>query len=716
MDGRIGWREWSTVDPLFLAGVPDAARPQGNNGTKTKREFLDIITAFDIETSRVPNHEQSVCYHWQMQIGLESDTIRGRELWQFRSMLDKFVKVIPKGKTLIIYVHNLSYEFHFLRAVFPEWGADDVFSLKPRKPVKVKAYGGRIEFRCSYALTNMSLGEWTKKMGVEHQKLDGDDFDYSAIRYPWTPMTDRQLDYCQNDVVGLVEALTKQLEIYGDTLATIPLTSTGYVRRDVKRTMRNWSYYGLQAVQPSDEVYVALREAFRGGDTHANRYYAGVILSGVYSADKSSAYPDACVNYEFPMGSFRPAIRKTIAWVNSLQKLHRALLMRLRFTVLRLRDDYDPCPYISFAKVRGVKVWECRLDNGRVLYAPSAETTITDIDWEIIKNQYVWDNVEVLDLWETRYGFLPDVLRDLIISYYEDKTRLKDVEGQEVYYGKAKALLNSIYGLQAQDPCKSNTVYDPDNPDLFSVEEGDIPALLAKSRRQPYGTYQWGVWCTAIARRELRTMITAAGDRFVYCDTDSVKYVGGIDSTLDKYNGRKIKQSKGSGAYADDPAGTRHYMGVFEFDGHYDRFVTLGAKKYAYEDDKGLHITVAGVGKRKGAEELKAAGGLEAFRPAVWDMTPSGRYRRDAEGNKILLEGMVFRAAGGTEAVYNDHTNMELDIDGHKLYVGPNIYLRESTYTLGVTTDYLEIIQNAELVRGIIHERNIKKALSRGKK
>jgi hypothetical protein len=153
-------------------------------------------------------------------------------------------------------------------------------------------------------------------------------------------------------------------------------------------------------------------------------------------------------------------------------------------------------------------------------------------------------------------------------------------------------------------------------------------------------------------------------------------------------------------------------MGVFEDDGYYNRFVTLGAKKYAYEDKKGLHITVAGVGKKKGALELEAAGGREASGPAKGERDERGRILKDKQGQRILKHGIVFRAAGGTEAVYNDHVNLELTIDGHKLVIGPNLCLKPSTYTLGVADDYERILQCTDVVRDIIHNRNIKKTLS----
>ena len=107
-------------------------------------------------------------------------------------------------------------------------------------------------------------------------------------------------------------------------------------------------------------------------------------------------------------------------------------------------------------------------------------------------------------------------------------------------------------------------------------------------------------------------------------------------------------------------------MGVLEEDERCRAFVTLGAKKYAYEDLEGkLHITVAGVIKKAGALEMEKKGGIEAFRP-----------------------DFVFTEAGGLEAVYNDTEYGTVSIDGHDLRITANVYLKPSTYTLGITNEY----------------------------
>lgn len=187
-----------------------------------------------------------------------------------------------------------------------------------------------------------------------------------------------------------------------------------------------------------------------------------------------------------------------------------------------------------------------------------------------------------------------------------------------------------------------------------------------------------GVYVTAWSRAELQAGLSLAGHRAVYCDTDSVKYLGEVDWT--EYNKERVAASTESGAHATDPKGTEHYMGVFEAEKAYKTFATLGAKKYAYTyEDGSLGITIAGVGKKKGATELQRAGGLEAFR-----------------------NGFTFTDAGGLESVYNDEPGSRwLEIDGHQWEIGPNIYLRPSTYTLGQTEDYIRLLKDPGLLDAI---------------
>ena len=670
----------------------------GNPGMRNRPRYLDLVTAFDIESSRLPDIEQSVMYVWQWQFGPDC-LIMGRTWEQFLELADLIRQVLRiafgSKARLVVWVHNLSYEFQFLRGIYP-FCSDEVFVMERRKIAKCNMLDA-LELRCSYIHSNMSLDQFTKKMGCQIRKLTGT-FDYDKIRYPWTHLTPDELAYCVHDVQALVEAITREMELDGDTLATIPMTSTGYVRRDAKAAMRSVPAFRswISPQLPSFPVYLALREAFRGGNTHANRFYSKQILENVHSVDRSSSYPDVLVNCQFPVTEFvyRGPISLDRLEVNT--KVHlKAALIRIRIWGLELADPWIGCPYLTKDKSR--RIVNGVYDNGRVLSADYLETTLTDIDYWILKSQYVWMKAEIGESWFARYGYLPDAFRDLINDYYQKKTELKGDDTQRVFYEKIKNKINALYGMCAQNPVKENILFASpaevqrwyaDHPEFEAPAPGSnyIPddsktpeELLDKYNRRAFLVYQWGVWVTAHARRELQEMIDLAGDNFVYTDTDSVKYLGDLDMT--EYNDRIRARSLSNGAYAVDSKGNTHYMGVYEQEHDYDLFTTLGAKKYAYEIDGKAYVTCAGVNKALGAAELQRSGGVRAFK-----------------------DGLVFRDAGGTESVYNDNVDMWIQRDGHRLHITDNVVIRPSEYTLGLTEEYKMLLHRAELMRQLHRE------------
>lgn len=338
--------------------------------------------------------------------------------------------------------------------------------------------------------------------------------------------------------------------------------------------------------------------------------------------------------------------------------------MRVTLTNPRLKDKYYGCPYLPRDKCRNIR--KGVYDNGRILQADYLETTLTDIDFKILIDQYEFDDFVAMEVAHARYGKLPPALIDMTIKYFEYKTELKDVEGQELHYMKSKNKLNSVYGMMVQDPVKQSILFEYDD---FIEQEDDRQELLEKHNKRAFLAYQWGVWVTAYARYGLEEGIKLAGDGFVYCDTDSVKYIGNIDWS--KYNDKMLKIAKKNGAFATDPKGNIHYMGIFEDEGEYEKFATLGAKKYCFVKNGKTHTTIAGVTKRKGGQELEKFGGIDAFKP-----------------------GFIFVEAGGTEAVYNDKPDItELTFEGKTIPITSNIVIKDSSYTLGITAEYERLLE-----------------------
>jgi len=663
----------------WFSSLPVQRRAAGNPGTKKKIKYKDIITAFDIETTRIKKIEQSIMYVWAWQFG-KKYTVLGRTWEQFVIFRKNLAKSLKEEEHLCTFVHNLSYEFQFLRGIYA-FEKEEVFAIDSRKVLKL-TMDECIEMRCSYIHSNMSLAEYTNKMGAEHAKLDGKEFDYTIERYPWTELTQKQLQYVTHDVLGLVESIEIEMAHDKDNLYTFPLTSTGYVRRDAKQAMRQVSHTYVCNQLPEFKTYQLCREAFRGGNTHANRYYAGYVIHNVKSADRSSSYPDVLCNCQFPVSAFFHAggipYNELLELINVRKK---AVLMRVTMSNVRLRDKFWGAPYLSRDKCRNIQ--GALYDNGRILQADYLETTITDIDFKIILSEYDFDDFVPFDVAHARYGNLPPPLIAEIIKYYIAKTELKNVDGEEIFYMKSKNKINSIYGMMAQDPVKQTIDFINDE---FITRNENPEQILTASNKKAFLCYQWGVWVTAWARFRLEEGIRLAADGFLYCDTDSVKYTGEIDWT--KYNKLRITDSKQSKAFAKDKKGVIYYMGVYESEGEYYEFSTLGAKKYCYREtqESELKVTIAGVTKKKGGKELEKAGGIDAFKPGFIFGREGG-----TEQGEIIKEG-----AGGTEAIYNDKPEITTYIiEGKEINITANVVLKPSTYTLGITAEYERLLDIA---------------------
>ena len=347
---------------------------------------------------------------------------------------------------------------------------------------------------------------------------------------------------------------------------------------------------------------------------------------------------------------------------------------------VKLKDPTWGCPYIPLDKCRDiVKHDSYIIDNGRIVECDELTITITDVDWNIISSEYDCET-EMLVCYTARYDYLPEDFRALVRKLFADKTSLKDVD--DYLYGKQKNKFNALYGMTAQDPGKESYYYDRETSDIWNIDEKELDDILSESRHTMFLVYQWGVWCTAHARFALELGIRNvhdSGDMFVYCDTDSVKYVGD-NTSWDILNNKIEEKSRENGGVAKDKNGVEHILGVYEHDGEYTKFCTMGAKKYCYVEKGEFHITVAGVPKKAGAAEmLNSAGG-------------------DVEkAMKLFSPGYIFHA-GKLESLYNDlKTPITYNYKGEKLTITNNIVLRPTTYELCYGDDYAKLLQSLDV-------------------
>lgn len=667
----------------ILPREPKAKKPSNKANT-----YVNEISAFDIETSRLdlsqdPNSHDyhAFMYIWQWQLG-DDVTIMGRSWTGFQTLVQLIANALyeisedqnlPEIPRHVCWIHNAAHEFAFLTGIYP-FKDTEGFYRDVRKPIWFSMYNV-IEFRCSYLQTNMSLKALTKRYGVK-EKLSGQLFDYDKVRFPWDPLTDYELEYAGTDVQSLVQAMRIRMEKDGDNLQTIPLTSTGYVRRDVRQALKPL-FLQIRDILPQEQEYRLLRRAFRGGNTHCSKSYSGKILENVYSYDMVSCYPAMQLTKQYPMSKFRFLDdRLSLDRILRFLKLNYAVVGLYEFTNIRLKRKKEPIPYISLSRTESINF---RCDNGRLLYADFSRMALTEIDLEIILRQYDYDMIDVKSAMVAQKGPLPEEYKDVIRRYYANKTTLKSSEDpdEQYLYFKSKSLLNAVYGMSAQDPIHSDIKY---NDGVWTVSGYDRPAEeINKVLMKAKFPYQWGVYTTAYARQALQEGIDLAGKQMVYCDTDSIKTLGPVD--IDRINGERMKRAKISGGVARDRKGHDHYIGIFEYEGTYDRFVSCGAKRYAYEQDGEMHITVAGVTKQINEKTgipfaVEELGCLENFK-----------------------EGMTWVKAGGIAAVYNDHDDFNYTdpASGNQLRITSNVALVPSTYEMTFETDYKKILYEMDL-------------------
>ena len=669
------------------------------------------VIAYDPEISSEDYNDNyypgAVVYIWM--IGINDTVLYGRELDELPEALE-LLRSHATGKPTV-YIHNASYDFQFLRNVLH---ITDVFARTVRKPMKFEA--NDIEFRCSYMLTRLSLDSWAKSHKLKFKKQKGL-LDYDVLRSPLTPLTDDQLKYCEFDILVMYEGLKKYLSKY-EEVEKIPLTQTGEVRKVVRELFKgnNGYLFKITGLQPKTaNEYKRLKAVFAGGETHGNRFNVGKIHEKCGSFDKTSDYPYQMLAEKYPMSKFTATTKD----LRFMQPDKFAYMIELTYHNIKVKT---PSTYIS--KSHCICVRNGKFDNGRIVSADMIAICITEQDYQTISEMYDYDPVDyerdVIAVFRSRKQYLPKQLILYILQLYRNKTMLKGIDEKYDLYCKSKEYINAMFGMCCTDICLPDVFYHDNtwNPEdyvmeMHKAEDGHIKSReellqetldeLQEKFYKNFLAYQWGVWITAYARRELMRAINHCGMDEIYHDTDSVKCINyekylEYFSKEDEIMDEKLKKMCGfydidfelTRPKRDNGEGERAPLGHWEWEGIYDRFVTLGAKKYAYENlrepdgsvkekNRGIHVTVSGVPKEQGSKLLKK---LEDFKKGfVFD--------RESCGRKLLT--------------YLDGCNPLVTLpDGYKVKHKYAINMRNNSYTLGLSSDLEIMIKELNEQKGFL--------------
>lgn len=682
-------------DPEFKAWMLFNAVSRAEKVTKKTRkktiEYFNCPCSFDIETSSWMNNgvEEATMYLWA--VDLNGALFYGRTWQQFLTLCDMLTKVLNLSvdKRIVIYVHNLAYEFQWMQRLF-KW--DSVFAREPRKPMKAVTTSG-IEFRCSYVLSGYSLAKVADNL-TSHtiEKLVGD-LDYNLIRTSETEITPEEMGYMRNDVLIVEYFISEEMTRNGD-ITKIPLTATGYVRRTLRdrafpkgvnpKMTKYYNKMQMLKIKSADE-YHALMRAFAGGFTHASPLHVGNVLNNVSSIDFNSSYPAVLVNYKYPMGSAVYRESPSAEWVENAFADY-CCIADFEFINIRPRVLWDNP--ISFSKCWKTSNASC--NNGRVHSADLLCITATNVDYEVWEKFYEWDAVKIYNVYRYYKSYLPREFIETVRDLYKFKTTLKGVPGKEAEYMHSKGQLNSMYG------CCVTSIISPEvefNGEWKS-EPPDIDEKLKEYNETQTRTlfYPWGVFVTAYARRNLFYGILEFKSDYIYADTDSIKCLNYEKHReyVDRYNRQCIELSKECCrhfGFPDDTfspktsKGVPKPLGIWDYEGEYSQFKCLGAKRYLVEKEGKYTLTVAGLNKKTATPYMEQHGN-------IFDFFDDEMYIPPEYSGKLIHTYIDAPQHG----VVTDYTGKQSE-----WYEETSCHLRPGHYSLQIAKDYKEFLEKMKL-------------------
>lgn len=628
---------------------------------------------------------------WQCSIN--DWVLYGRELKGFLDLLEYIENKIG-GAELHIWIHNISYEYQFLREII---SFTDKFFTEARKPLNLKK--DNIIFRCSYRLTNMSLAKWGEQIGVE--KAVGD-LDYHALYTPLTKLSEKQLNYCETDIRVMTAGIRNYLKEYHH-IKDIPFTQTGIPRRDIKKLgakVKGFTRKVAKMQPKTAEDWKVFHAVYAGGLTLCNPDKAGYIIQahtpGVMgyinvstdpnnpicqrSVDRTSAYPAAMLE-RYPCSDFYKT-NEIPAWDDGY---HHLCLLEF----INLKAKYDVTPWSASKRIMisdaTYNADGISNNNGKIIKCDRFAGYFLETDYKLLSLFYTWDDCIVHSHRIALSDYMDKHVVEYMLKRYEAKTMLK-TDKDPTRYNLEKQKLNSIYGM-----CGTALIHDDiieEGWEFHTKRKSDEQILeeLLKLQEFDYNNvlpYIWGCYVTSHQRLALMTTAQELGiNKLSYTDTDSLKgaytdddmlLVDGINQRIIEWTNKRLTDQGINQELSrpKDKKGRPQYLGTWENDANYYEISYLGAKRYAYREnvkDK-IHITIAGVPKAAG-NMLQSVGDLK--------------------------EGLTFDFFQSRKNLcqYIDGNNPDVHMpDGYHVRNKCGCIIRPTSYTLTLDNEYRQLIK-----------------------
>lgn len=694
--------EYTYIDyKAFRPNKIEMQRHKGNFEIYTAKDFVSLDTETSHDLDRIKAWLYQWCFSYPIEEGKRA-LVFGRKPSQMAEALEKIIDIneLDDNHVLPIFVHNLSYDYVYIKDAIEErlGYKGEMIAVGNHNILSYNISG--LNFKCTYKLSQKSLDAWCKELGTQHKKLKGT-VDYDITRYQDSPLYKKDWKYMFYDVICLDEAIIKQMEKWDDNLITMPLTNTGYVRRETRKAFNKekGNKNDFLAKKLTEHTYTMCRKEFAGGLTHGNRFYAGKTVEGVIRhRDFASHYPSQQMCYNAPCSKFEPYYSKLYSdtYIMTLQNLveitkNKCILAAIVISNLQLKKGVT-LPYAQVSKFRDGSIGTEKLDfiedNGRILKMNSGASLVIVNEWDLkwLLKQYTFD-YEIMEVYTANKGPFPKYLKDTVNdffykkSFYKAEEKRLEAEGvskdDPIYIENhlnmmiAKGMLNSIYGMSATDPVRISYYEKEDGSwghEILTEEEKAERIEDFYDKKSSFMNYELGCWTTALARNELLDFVELIGYRnFLYADTDSIFYLSTpeIEAKIEAKNEefRKIDEENG---WFIELNGKKIYYNQFELEKEdITKFRFLHAKCYAYTVKKGdkeeLETTIAGVRKygRNGNSRVKELGDINNLK---------SKY--------------VFEDCGGTGISYTSEKFHIEEIEGHLTEIASAAIIKPVTKTL----------------------------------
>ena len=561
--------------------------------TNKKNHIIDIPMSIDIETTDTGE----ICFPYVYMIGFNNICYATR-------YKDTFIKVIESINNIIddidndlnliqiCFIHNLNYELTFFNGYFEDIS---VFATDKNKALFVDI--GKIKILDTMRLANMSLYKLGKNFNLHHGKLKGG-LDYSKYRDSTVKLSAIEKEYCANDVILLNEYwnVYKKFAVTGKKLFRIILTSTGITRQKLESNVNNRQetkeIVKKINVYDDDKIKDLLIETYTGAFVKSNLHLTRKVLTNIDMWDYTSSYIGVMFEYKYPIEQFKKSDDK-LNYILSHTNDY-AYLIDIQFESIKAKYGFSTISYHKLKAVSGEI-----LDNGRILQAEKIRLSVTETDLIDILNFYDIKRYNIVYQCKAKKGYLPKYLLNTVVQLYSEKQDLKYmINRDEQMYLLSKGKLNSCYGMMVTKPHSINYVYDKTT--------GEYITQVNNKYEKTYLCRQWGNYVTCYARHNLLSTIkkieSYKEDSVIYTDTDSIKVryadteIFNIIKCDNNYYNDLIKKScVVTGIDFEKIKG----IGLWDYEGHVDKFITMGSKKYGYCKNDKWNVTISGINKQR---------------------------------------------------------------------------------------------------------------------